>query len=216
MAVDLGYKVTAGLLFGYAAGWALSHAAIWIRRRVRGEMASDEMLTLGFISLVYGAALAIDTYAFLSVFAAALAMRQVELKDNDGSADEAVQEADQSDAEHEADAPEHATAMLTRDNLVVADTMERLVQIVLVVMVGVLAISRTSHQLARSGCFGGRHGAAGSPRNGRRDALDQHHLIHSKDPNCLVWRPRHWHVLLPRPRIGLRCWRPGHQPVASR
>ena len=137
--VDVGYKITAGLLFGYAAGWALSHAAVWIRKRVRAELASDEMLTLGFISLVYGAALAIDTYAFLSVFAAALAMRQVELDDNhEASADEAVQEAERSDVEHEADAPEHATALLTRDNLVVADTMERLVQIVLVVMVGVL------------------------------------------------------------------------------
>ncbi len=154
LVVDVFYKVTAGLLFGYAAGWGLSHAAVWIRRRVRPEMASDEMLTLGFISLVYGAALAINVYAFLSVFAAALAMRHVEVRDNEtASAGEAIEEADRSEAEHEADAPEHATAMLTRDNLVVADTMERLVQIVLVVMVGIL-LSAEHHIDARVWVFG--------------------------------------------------------------
>ena len=143
LAYDVVYKVAAGILFGYAAGWVLSHGMLWIRRRVRADTAADEMMTLGFISLVYGAALAIHSYAFLSVFTAALAMRRVEMNQNDqASASAAIDAAEEVDAEHEADAPEHAATMMTRDSLIVADTMERLVEIVLVVLVGVLL----SHQ----------------------------------------------------------------------
>ena len=137
--IDVVYKIVGGLLLGGLAGWGLSHAMLMIRKRVRAEVGADEMLVLGFIALIYGVALAADTYAFLAVFAAAVAMRQVELRDNDNrSASQAIDEAEQSEAEHEADAPEHAAALLTRDGLIVADTMERLVEIALVMLVGVL------------------------------------------------------------------------------
>ena len=154
LVVDVVYKIAAGLVVGALLGWALAHAMLAIRKRVRADVGADEMLVLGFIFLIYGLGLAIDTYAFLAVFAAAVAMRRVELEDNDNqSAGEAIDEAQDSEAEHEADSPQHAAALLTRDGLIVADTLERLDQIALVVLLGVLL--STDWPSATAWWFGG-------------------------------------------------------------
>ena len=139
--VDVGYKVTGGLVLGWLGGILLAKFAVAMRRHAKDDVGSDEMLSLGIIALVYGAALAIDTYAFLSVFAAALALRQTELQAHPEQTEEqAMQEAKEAEAENEADAPEHAPAILMRDQVEVADALERLVQVVLVVLTGSLLL----------------------------------------------------------------------------
>ncbi len=143
--VDVGWRVVGGLLVGWFGGKSLAAAAIWCRKRTRAEVGSDEMLSLGLIALVYGVALLIHTYAFLAVFAAAVAFRQTELEDNvDREGHEAVaeaeREADQARLEHTADAPEHAPALLLRDQVEVSDALEKLVQVTLVTLVGSLVL----------------------------------------------------------------------------
>ena len=137
--IDVLWKVGGGLLLGWWAGCGLARFALWTRRRLPEEPGADAMLSLGLIALVYGAALLVDTYAFLAVFAAAVALRRVELQAHPEQTEkEAIEEAKQAEAEHEADAPEHAPAILAHDQMEEADTLERLVTVALVVPVGAM------------------------------------------------------------------------------
>ena len=139
IAVDVLWRIVGGVGIGFLLGHWLGKVVIWLRKQVTAGLGADEMLTLGFIALVYGVGLATYTYAFLAVFAAAVASRRLELAGNEEkSAEEAVKEADEAEAEQEADAPEHAEAMLARSGTLVANTMERLVEVLLVVMVGAM------------------------------------------------------------------------------
>ncbi len=107
------------------------------------------MLSLGLIALIYGLALLVHTYAFLAVFAAAVAFRRLELADNSDQSEaeaiaEAEREADQARLKHEAEKPEHARAILLRDQVEVADSLEKLVEVTLVVLVGAMLLPRLS------------------------------------------------------------------------
>ncbi len=73
--VDLLWATTAGLGVGWASGYFVCRAAVWIKRRANSPAACEESLTLGLIGLSYGAALFIHAYGFLAVFAAGVAMR---------------------------------------------------------------------------------------------------------------------------------------------
>jgi NhaP-type Na+/H+ or K+/H+ antiporter len=143
LVVDVIYKVAGGLLLGWFGGCLLARFAIWCRRRYHDEIGTDALLSLGLIALLYGAALAIDTYAFLAVFAGAVAFRRIELDVNaDKTEAQAMDEAKQADVEQEAESPQHAPAILMRDQMEVADTLEKLVQVTLVVPVGAMLSMR--------------------------------------------------------------------------
>ncbi len=73
--VDLLWATTAGLGVGWASGYLVSRAEVWINRQSNSPTACEEALTLGLIGLSYGAALFIHAYGFLAVFAAGAAMR---------------------------------------------------------------------------------------------------------------------------------------------
>ena len=122
-AVDLLWKVAGGLLFGFAAGRLFGRGLIAARKRFDADAGSEELLTLGLIGLTYGLALLINTYAFLAVFAAAVALRGLEM----GGADP-----------DESPAGEGEARELAREQTRVADALERLVGLFLAVMVGVL------------------------------------------------------------------------------
>lgn len=76
VAVDLLWATTAGLAVGWLSGYVVSHAAVWLKCRTNSPAACEEMLTLGLIGLSYGAALFINAYGFLAVFAAGVGMRR--------------------------------------------------------------------------------------------------------------------------------------------
>ncbi|EMI21334.1 sodium/hydrogen exchanger family protein [Rhodopirellula maiorica SM1] len=75
LTVDLLWATTAGLGIGWASGYLVSRAAVWIKRQANSPTACEEALTLGLIGLSYGAALLFHAYGFLAVFAAGAAMR---------------------------------------------------------------------------------------------------------------------------------------------
>jgi NhaP-type Na+/H+ or K+/H+ antiporter len=52
---------------------------LYLRREHREGLGPDEFLALGLVALSYGGALAVQAYGFLSVFAAGLALRRVEM-----------------------------------------------------------------------------------------------------------------------------------------
>lgn len=133
--IDLLWRISAGLAVGWWGGCALARLAIFIRSRINYSTGSDEMLSLGLISLIYGAALLVHSYAFLAVFAAAVALRRVEMAHNEGQSEREALDAARAGEDND---PQHAPAVLIRDQMDVADALEKLVQVTLVILVGVM------------------------------------------------------------------------------
>lgn len=73
--VDLLWASFAGLGIGWLVGYAVSRVATKFKQSKRVPPACEELLTLGLIGLSYGAAMQLQTYGFLSVFASGVAMR---------------------------------------------------------------------------------------------------------------------------------------------
>lgn len=127
MAIDLVWKILAALVLGWLFGNLLGKLTLWFRKQEHDEPPGiDELRSIGFIAAVYGVALLLNTYAFLAVFAAAVSLRQVEME-----------------AENSSDWTDDSEASsLLEEQSTVATALERLVQVLLVVVVGILISSR--------------------------------------------------------------------------
>jgi len=79
--VDVLWASLGGLGLGWGFGFAFSRAVVWLRREREQALGMESFLTLGLIALTYGVALLLHVFGFLAVFAAGLAMRQVERQD---------------------------------------------------------------------------------------------------------------------------------------
>jgi NhaP-type Na+/H+ or K+/H+ antiporter len=80
--IDVLWATAGGIAIGWSLGFMFSRAVVYLRREREQALGMESFLTLGLIALTYGLALAAHTYGFLAVFAAGLAMRQVEREDN--------------------------------------------------------------------------------------------------------------------------------------
>ena len=76
--VDVLWAVSGGLGIGYVLGALVGRAILYLRTRHREALGSDEFIALGLIALAYGVALVCQTYGFLAVFAAGLALRRID------------------------------------------------------------------------------------------------------------------------------------------
>jgi sodium/hydrogen antiporter len=135
-AVDVLWAVAGGLGLGYLLGTLVGRAIIYLRMRHREALGSDEFIALGLIALTYGLALLSQTYGFLAVFAAGLALRRI-----DESKPQPLPEPAQlSEAEREAtgaEAPAHMMNVVQRFN----SQLESFVEVGIVLAVGVLVAS---------------------------------------------------------------------------
>ncbi len=141
IAVDLVWKVVGGLAFGALAGRLFGWGLVLIRKRYKADAGAEELLTLGLIGLTYGLALLIHTYAFLAVFAAAVALRGLEMGGTDeGASDEESpgEGAPDEESPGERDADEGEAKALAREQTRVADALERMAGLFLAVIVGLL------------------------------------------------------------------------------
>ncbi len=86
VAVDVVWAVGGGLAIGWATTSAAARLVLYLRRRYNVSLGFDDLLSLGFVALAYGAALLAHTYGFLAVFAAGLALRRIERTHTDGEA----------------------------------------------------------------------------------------------------------------------------------
>lgn len=75
--VDVLWATAGGLGLGYGLGTVVGRLIIYLRMRHREALDSDEFIALGLIALTYGVALLCQTYGFLAVFAAGLALRRI-------------------------------------------------------------------------------------------------------------------------------------------
>ncbi|MGH8249233.1 MAG: cation:proton antiporter [Steroidobacteraceae bacterium] len=78
LAMDVIWAIGGGLAIGALLGVGVGRTVLFLRRRRVAGLGREEFLTLGLIALSYGAALLANTYGFLSVFAAGLALRMTD------------------------------------------------------------------------------------------------------------------------------------------
>ena len=168
LAVDVAWAVSAGLGIGWLAGRGVARAILYLRRERREAVGTDDFLALGVIALAYGAAVGVNAYGFLAVFAAGVALRHVERESNaDGSAAEAeatarreaLRAVESGDGEGEADGPAETPAesverraatdpasaptFLAGKMLEVNEQLGRVSEVLLVVLMGALLSTRT-------------------------------------------------------------------------
>lgn len=150
------WAVPAGLLLGYLMGWSVGRFSIYLRSRTRDTYAPGDFLALAVIALTYAGAEAVGAWGFLAVFAAGVGVRGAEIKAvldrpnpehqrridelDDGSdlphppAEDLV--ASRVDAEDLRE-PAVAAGVLVFQIAAFGDTAERILEVMLVVIVGV-------------------------------------------------------------------------------
>lgn len=136
--VDVLWATLAGIAIGVVAGTALARLVGMLRRAPNKHDLMDDFLGLGLIGVVYGLSVAVGAWGFLAVFFAAVALRQAEMK----QAKAAPQPSDTplaatAVAAHGHPTPEAAApAMVSEGSLVFEEHLERLSEVVLVLLVG--------------------------------------------------------------------------------
>ncbi|WP_438021773.1 cation:proton antiporter [Sorangium sp. So ce233] len=151
--VKVAWAVPAALVLGYGLGVWVGRWAIRLRSRQRDTEAPSDFLALALIALSYVAAEIIGAWGFLSVFAAGVGLRRAELKVvAETPHPEAAPRASRPDdphppAEHLVGArvepeamgePAVAAGVLVAETISFGATAERLLEIALVALVGVL------------------------------------------------------------------------------
>lgn len=133
---DLLWPTVGGLALGWAIGFAFSRLVVWLRREREQALGMESFLTLGLIALTYGLALLLEVYGFLSVFAAGLAMRQVERADSPQDAPplEHVAQLGPDAAAH----PQQATAYMAKVVMDFTLDLEKLAEMIVMVVIGTL------------------------------------------------------------------------------
>lgn len=156
------WAVPAGLVIGFALGRGLGHLAIGLRTRTRETAAPSDFLALALIALSYVAAELVGAFGFLSAFAAGVGLRRAEVEVSHATPhpDQPAQEMNAAEAgdvplvQPPAEAlvgpapvpaealeqPAVAAGVMFTETISFGDTVDRLLEVMLVVIVG-LALS---------------------------------------------------------------------------
>ena len=151
LAVDVVWSIAGGLAIGGLLGTLVGRLVIYLRREHREAVGLDDFLALGLIALSYGVALMAHTYGFLAVFAAGLALRGIEQRASGERAPEDVMGGTHVGREEEvATHPEKAPAYMAQAVLGFNEQLERIGEVAVVVLVGVLI---SAYHLATEGLW---------------------------------------------------------------
>ena len=135
--VDVLWATAGGIAIGVIAGAGLARLGNKLRGIPLKHELLDDFLGLGLIGVVYGIAVMSHTWGFLAVFFAAVALRQTELK---LSGEQRRIDATPTDATAPASQNAHSdqleTTMVSAGSLVFKEHLERLSEVVLVLLVG--------------------------------------------------------------------------------
>jgi NhaP-type Na+/H+ or K+/H+ antiporter len=135
LAVDVLWAVGGGLAIGALLGIGVGRTVLYLRRSHKAGLGREEFLTLGLIALSYGAALLANTYGFLSVFAAGLALRMIERSETNLAVSENPDAVTQADPEVDScAAPAHLAESILKFNA----QLERLLEVGLVLVIGMM------------------------------------------------------------------------------
>lgn len=142
--VDVLWATAGGIAIGIVAGVVLARLGWKLRRAPHQHELLDDFLGLGLIGLVYGLSVMINAWGFLAVFAAAVALRQTELKlakaaqqaPNAGEASATMSTATVQTTPPGLDAAPEPPPMVSQGSLVFKEHLERLSEVMLVLLVG--------------------------------------------------------------------------------
>lgn len=142
------WAVPAALVFGWVLGRAVGRLAIRLRTHQRDASAPSDLLALALIGIAYAVADAIGAWGFLAVFAAGAGLRSAELHVVEHHPHPEVPTDDDVHPPAEAlvpakvepdalEQPAVAAGVLVSETLSFGDTIERLVEVTLIVAVGI-------------------------------------------------------------------------------
>jgi sodium/hydrogen antiporter len=137
--IDVGWATLAGLGIGGLLGTLIGRLILYLRLKHREAVGLDDFLALGLIALSYGMALWAHAYGFLAVFAAGLALRQIERQESGEEAPEEIIKA-AAFAEHEevATDPDKAPAYMAQAVLGFNEQLERMGEVGVVLLLGAM------------------------------------------------------------------------------
>jgi NhaP-type Na+/H+ or K+/H+ antiporter len=152
------WAVSAALALGFAIGQGIGRISIALRSRLRDATAPSDLLALALIALAYAGAELVGAWGFLAVFAAGIGLRRAEMRVvQDSPHPDTQQERDNTDGDYvhppaedlvppklqdEAMAqPAVAAGVLVAEALTFAGTMERLVEVALVMLIGAICVT---------------------------------------------------------------------------
>lgn len=141
--VDVLWATSAGLGIGALLGLAVGRLVLFLRREHKEAVGLDDFLALGLIALSYGVALLLHAYGFLAVFAAGVALRQLEQSQTREPAsaeqvERAMADPDRSAAASIAVDPRHAPAFMAQAVLGFNEQVERIGEVTIVITIGAL------------------------------------------------------------------------------
>ena len=131
---DVLWATTGGIAIGVAAGVALARIGWKMRREPHKHELLDDFLGLGLIGVVYGVCVMLNTWGFLAVFFAAFALRQTELKLAKAASN--APEVRLMAVSQDMITPPEPTPTVSEGALVFKEHLERLSEVVLVLMLG--------------------------------------------------------------------------------
>jgi sodium/hydrogen antiporter len=151
------WAIPAGLVLGFLLGRGVGRLAIWLRTHQQDPGAPSDFLALALIALSYAGGEAIGAWGFLATFAAGVGLRHAELHasreapaerrppggrrmdraapSEDAPAEELVGAGVEAEELKE---PAVAAGVLVAETITFGDTAERLLEVLLVVLVGIL------------------------------------------------------------------------------
>lgn len=137
---DVLWATVGGLTIGGLLGALIGTLVVYLRSRHQESVGRDEFLALGLIALTYGVAVLCHTAGFLAVFAAGLALQRVKERPAAGAISAALKAGLQSTEAHEALAIDGqlASAYMTQEVQGFNEQLERLAEVVVVLLVGAM------------------------------------------------------------------------------
>jgi len=132
------WGVVAGIGCGALAGWTMSRLVLYARQRFGLALGMEEFMAIGIIMLSYGVAELVHGIGFLSVFAAGLAMRQVESASSGNKPAGELIAAAEGSGKSAAVHPEQAPVYLTETVLGFNQQLEHFAEFFMVLLMGIL------------------------------------------------------------------------------
>jgi NhaP-type Na+/H+ or K+/H+ antiporter len=143
--IDGAWAVLGGLMLGALVGFGIGRAVLWLTARRKQLPTLGEYLLLGVIGVSYGVAILLGTCGFLAVFAAGAALRAVERRatGEHGEIDRLIANVSAGKLPPTAVVanPKAAPAFFAGALLATNEQLERILEVVLVLIVGALLLT---------------------------------------------------------------------------
>ncbi|MDP3823002.1 MAG: sodium:proton antiporter [Burkholderiales bacterium] len=151
--VDVLWAATVGPAVGALLGLAVGRLVLYLRRQHKEAVGLDDFLAMGLIALSYGVAQVLHAYGFLAVFAAGVALRQLEQSQTPGessrkAAARARVDPDKTLADAVAVDPQHAPAFMAQAVLGFNEQLDRIGEVAVVITIGAMLWAVQWHNAA--------------------------------------------------------------------